>query len=287
MKNISVIVPCYNEKVSVLANTLSRLQSTFSKLKTLKYEIVVVNDGSKYDYSSLASKRIRIINHRKNRGYGASLKTGISNSSYSWIGITDADGTYPVEEFPKLIRYVNSYDVVIGKRNRKGIPLIRRFPKAVLRSFASFLANKPIPDLNSGMRIFKKEIAMKFWHLYPEGFSFTSTLTMGCLTNNIDVKFTPINYFKRKGKSHIKPIKDTIRFFSLVLRLTVYFSPLRFFVPMGLTFGILAILRGIRDIYIQNHFGGLCLVLFFLSIQTFFFGLIADLIIKNNKMKKD
>ena len=145
---------------------------------------------------------------------------------------------------------------------------------------ASFLAGKYIPDLNSGLRVFRKEIALKYWNLFPQRFSFTSTLTMIGLTKGYDVKFVPIPYYKRKGKSYIRPIKDTSKFFKLIFKLALYFNPVRFFMPLSIFFLLLAVLKGVRDFAINGYIGNLALVFFFMSFQIIFFGLIAEIISK-------
>ncbi len=281
---LSIVIPCYNEHPTVLKNTIDEIKEGFSEHKEIKYEIIVVNDGSKgYNYE-LQEDNVRIITHKQNKGYGASLKTGIKNSKYNWIGITDADGTYPNKEFPRLVKLSKDQDMVVGARDKKDLSLIRRIPKWFLIKLSSYLANNKIPDLNSGMRIFKKDLALRFENLYPEGFSFTSTITMAFLTNNLNVKYTRISYNKRKGKSKIHPIKDTVRFFSLVLRLSLYFNPIRFFMPLSSMLILAAIARGIRDFMIQGSLGGLTLILFFMSFQVFFFGLIAEIINKRTSL---
>ncbi|UCD03897.1 MAG: glycosyltransferase family 2 protein [Candidatus Woesearchaeota archaeon] len=281
MKELSVIVPVYNESESV-KKTLEDLKEVLKGVKNLKYEIIVIEDKSTDDSYNVLKKisGIKLLQHKVNRGYGASLKTGMNNSKYDYILITDSDGSYPMKEIPNLLKYIPDYDMVIGNRHKKSVPFLRRFPKWVLRVLASFLSKNKVLDLNSGLRIFKKIIAKEFWKLLPERFSFTSTMTMACFTHNYPVKYVPISYHKRSGSSSIHPIKDTLRFFSLLLRLTMYFNPLRFFIPLALLFGLLGLLRGLRDLILQNSFGGLTLVLFFMAFQIFFFGLIADIINK-------
>lgn len=278
--NLTIIIPTYNEESERLQETINDLLTSIKNSNINKYEIFAINDGSKkkYDYSKI--KGAEIIIHKTNKGYGASIKTGIKKSQYDWIAITDSDGTYLNKELNKLTKYCPDYDQVIGKRDRKGIPFIRRFPKFVLKETASFLAGKYIPDLNSGLRVFKKEIPLKFWNLFPQRFSFTSTMTMICLTKGYDVKFEAIPYHKREGKSSIKPIKDTIRFFKLIFKLALYFNPLRFFMPLAGIFFILALTKGIRDFVLGGYIGNLTLMLFFMSFQLFFFGLIAEIISK-------
>ncbi|WP_338224278.1 glycosyltransferase family 2 protein [Algoriphagus confluentis] len=280
---ISIIVPCYNESMDVLNHTVSVIHETLEK-KGIAFEIIVVNDGSKEtpDKSQIHIP-VQLIHHPVNKGYGASLKTGIKHARYDWIGITDADGTYPNHLFGELIDKAAGMDMVIGARKWADISWSRKIPKRILTSFASFLSGQKIPDLNSGMRIFKKELAVQFWNLLPKGFSFTSTITLGALTNDHEVAFYEINYFKRIGKSSISPINDTIVFFTLVTRLALYFNPKKVFVPMSMVFMVLAILRGIRDYQLVGSLGGLCLILFFFSFQFFFFGLIAEIINKTRR----
>lgn len=279
--DISFIVPCYNELPDSLDKTVSKMNAALGKIKRLQYEILIIDDGSKkYSYSSIESENVKIIVHRHNMGYGASIMTGIHSSKHEWIGIVDADGTYPADYFKDFIEHLNEYDMIVGKRSWKDIPFLRRVPKFILQRVASFIADYEIPDLNSGMRLFKKEIAFKYRKIFPKRFSFTTTLTMICLTNYYKVLFVDIPYYKRIGNSSIHPIKDTIRFFSLVFRLGLYFKPLRFFVPLSLATFLIAILRGLRDVFVSDHIGGLSLVFFLMAFQMFFFGLIAEIINK-------
>lgn len=272
---ISIVLPCYNEKQAVLNNTIATLQKA---LLGNTYEIIVVNDGSKQSYS--VPEGIKLINHPVNRGYGSALKSGIEVAKHEWIGISDSDGTYPNEEFPKLIAKAKHYDMVVGLRDTKNISLLNRFPKFFLRLLARYITNKKVPDLNSGMRIFRKTLCKEFWNIYPEGFSFTSTITVGALSKKYAVLFLPIPYHKREGKSHIHPIKDTLRFFSLLTRMALYFKPLKVFLPLAVLLLAISIARGLRDYLLQGSLGGLSLLLFFMAFQTFFFGLIAEILSK-------
>lgn len=278
---ITFIIPCYNEPPEVLHDTIEKLITSLGRASDLNYDIIVVNDGStKYSYPEYHDKNVKFISHTRKKGYGASIMTGISYAQYNWIGIMDADGTYPVEYFSELIKFTDAGDMIIGKRSWKDIELIKRPPKFILQKLAGFLANRDIQDLNSGMRLFKRNIAEKHARIFPNGFSFTSTLTMICLTHFYDVNYVEIPYSKRIGSSKIRPIKDTFRFFTLVLRLSLYFNPLRFFIPLSFFIGLLAVARGLRDFIVTNAFGGLTLILFFMAFQVFFFGLIAEIINK-------
>lgn len=280
-KEITFIIPCYNEHEDVLTETVQGLKVSLQNTAIDRYEIIIVNDGSdEFNYVPEPEEFIKVLHHPVNRGYGASLKTGIKQAEHEWIAITDADGTYPNESFDELIQFIPKYDMVIGARQWKDISLIRRFPKRILTFFAGFLSGVPIPDLNSGMRVFRKDLAKKFWHLYPDGFSFTSTITMASITNDYKLKFHDIGYSKRIGQSTIHPVKDTLRFFSLVTRLALYFNPKKFFIPLSLVLAILALLRGGRDYVVEGSLGGVTLLLFFMAFQVFFFGLLAEIINK-------
>ncbi len=282
---ISVVIPVYNEERSV-EETIKKAKFFLNKNR-VAYEIIVVNDGSK-DLSREILENIddiKLINHPYNQGYGASLKTGIKASKGKYILITDADGTYTIENIPRLLKYAGKYDMVVGARTGKKvyIPLSRRPAKFILSTLANFLSKKYIPDLNSGFRIFKKELALRFFHLFPSNFSFTTTITLAALTNDYTVKYIKIDYRKRKGKSSIKPIHDFLNFSSLIFRISIYFNPLKIFVPLSFFFLFLGTAR-ILEILIRTNFQerlSLTGMLFFiLGIQTLLLGVIADLIVK-------
>jgi len=277
----SFVIPCRHEAPSAITGAVDALTMAMESIPGVMYEIILINDGdAPEDVPAFLDGRISWIHHDKNRGYGASLMSGIVRSLYGWIGIIDADGTYPAGHFRRFCEFTNEYDMIVGKRNLSDIPVIKRFPKYLLQAVASFIAGETIPDLNSGMRLFKKEIVLKYIKLFPKRYSFTTTLTMICSTNFYKVRLIDIPYYKRVGKSGIRPIKDTTHFFSLVFRLALYFKPLRFFVPLsGLVF-LCAVARGVRDVIADNHFGGLTLVFFFMAFQIFFFGLIAEIVNK-------
>jgi len=289
MKKIktTIIIPVYNEKASI-SKTIFDIRTALENYDS-EYEIICVNDaskdGSEEILAQLAEKNIiKVINHHINKGYGASIKTGICAAKGNWIMITDADGTYPVDKMPLLLSQKDKYNMVVGTRIGKKvkIPFLRKPIKFILNKFSSYLAGQKIPDLNSGLRIFDKEIALNYWNLFPERFSFTSTMTMICTTKGYSTLFIPIDYMERKGKSSIHPIKDTVRFFTLLFKLSLYFNPLKTFIPLSVICLIFSILRGARDIIVtaDQHIGNFAFGLFFLSIQIFFFGLIAEIISK-------
>ena len=277
---VTFIVPCFNELPEVLVQTVTRLRET-ATVAEWSHEIIVVDDASSRNtYDETALGGARLVRHKVNRGYGAALATGLRHAKFPWIGIIDADGTYPAEQFREMLRLTEEHDMIVGARSWDDINWLRRIPKRVLTWLASFLADHRIPDLNSGMRIFHREIYDSHSRIYPDRFSFSSTLTMVGLTSGFEVCFLDINYFTRVGHSTIHPLKDPLRFGYQLLRLSLYFRPLRFFLPLSGLIGVAAVARGLRDLALTNHFGGLTLVLFFMAFQVFFFGLIAEIINK-------
>lgn len=249
---VSIVIPAYNEGPHVAAE-VRRVREAFDELN-VPHEVIVVDDGSSDDTATEADKEAtRVIRAGRNRGYGASLKAGIRAAKYPWVGITDADGTYPAVHFEALLDAARTADMVVGARRgvARSIPLIRRPPKWFLRQLASYLCGRRIPDLNSGMRIIRKSLVRRFEYLLPEGFSFTTTITMASLVGGFDVSYVEIDYLARKGRSKIRP-RHAFDFFVLILRITVFFNPLRLFLPLG---GILA-LGGVAklayDIWIGN-----------------------------------
>jgi len=283
IKNLSFIIPCYNESKNII-KVISELEAALNELN-INNEIIIINDGSEDDtiqkLNMLKIKNIKIINHKFNRGYGASIKTGIKNSKYDWIGIIDADGTYPPKAVKDLLKTRNNCDMIIGSRTSeiKSVPIIRRPAKWFIRKMASYITNTKIPDVNSGFRILKKEIVLKNWNLFPEGFSFTTTLTIINIMEEKVISYVPVDYFKRKGKSKIKPFKDTYNFFMLILRLATFFNPLKVFLPPFFFLMILSIFSLIRDIYNLN-LSDTTVILFLFGVIILMLGLLADLINK-------
>ena len=150
IQRISIIIPVYNEEKAV-KETIDSIKEIMNHIKEYSYEIIAVDDCSKDKSGEILDKiqGIKVLHNKPNRGYGASLKRGIEEARGDWILIIDADGTYPINEIPHLIKYLNGYDMVIGARiiGNTHIPIIRRIPKWFLNKFASFLDKKKIPDL--------------------------------------------------------------------------------------------------------------------------------------------
>jgi glycosyltransferase involved in cell wall biosynthesis len=284
MEGVSVLIPAFNEEKAV--GSVVRNARTHLNRARVRHEILVVDDGSRDQTGVRATKAgARVISMGENRGYGASLKAGMREAKYNLIAMLDADGTYPASELPKLIELVKNADMVVGARVKAGaaIPSLRRFPKWLLGLWANYLADRKIPDLNSGLRVFKKNIAARYEGLFPNGFSFTTTITLALECHGYIVKYHPISYAVRIGTSKIKPIQDTINFFSLVLRVVMYFKPLKIFIPLsgiifmsGIATGAMSWLRG-------EALNGVTLFLLVAGLQIAALGLLADLLVKRGR----
>ena len=279
---VSVVIPAYNE-VKAISPTLEQVQAVMTEAG-MESEIVVVDDGSTDGTPDEVARHpaVRLIRHPYNKGYGAALKTGIRQACHNVIVILDADGTYPCAMIPRLAAEIGPYDMAVGARTGEEvhIPLIRRPAKWALNRLANYLSSQEIPDLNSGMRAFKRDVVMRFFRLLPAGFSFTTSVTLALLTNDYNVVYIPVDYYQRTGRSKIRPIRDTINFFSLVVRVVLSFRPLRVFVPVALVLLSLSMVKVVYDINAYDfHIATSTVVLVTLTFQVIMLGLIADLVV--------
>jgi glycosyltransferase involved in cell wall biosynthesis len=250
--SVSVVVPAYDEGPHVAGQI--RAVAEVMEGSGWRYEIIVVDDGSSDDTGvAAAATGVRVLRNRRNRGYGASLKRGIAAARYPWILIIDADGTYPPTSIPDLLALADESAMVVGARitaHRK-IPLVRRPAKWFLTRLASYLAEQSLPDLNSGLRLLRRELVETYLHLLPSGFSFTTTITLAAACDDHEVSYVPIDYLERKGTSKIRP-GHAFDFLLLVLRIIVFFNPLRVFIPLGLVMALLGLGKFVYDLTLQN-----------------------------------
>lgn len=279
---VSVIIPAYNEENSI-AKVLDGL-----KFLSENCEIIVIDDGSIDNTAEIVKnyQNIKLIRHESNLGYGASLKTGVKCAAGDIIVITDADGTYPNERIPEFIKILRDTDsdMIVGARTGEHvkIPLIRKLPKWFINKLANYLSGTKIPDLNSGFRAMRKEVINKFLRILPDGFSFTTTITLAMLSNHYKVRYIPINYFKRTGKSKISPIKDTVKFIQLTIRTIMYFDPLKVFLPVSLPLIILGAFLIFFQAILYRNISTVSVIVTVTGIQLLAIGMLADLIDKRS-----
>ncbi len=273
---VSIVIPAYNEEGAIKEGVRGVLDVMDDS--GLEYEVIVVDDGSSDGTSEIlqAMNGIVLISIPENRGYGASLKTGIRKSRYDLIVITDADGTYPSDRIPEMVNECRRYDMVVGARvgEHVHIPMIRRPAKWALGKISSYLAGRRIPDLNSGLRVMRKDLVQRFEHLLPPGFSFTTTITLAALCSSSLVKYVPIDYHPRIGESKIKA-RHALDFLILIIRTIVYFNPLKVFIPLGGAFFVLGFTKFIYDVYIGD-FSETALLGFIAAVLIWGVGLLSD-----------
>ena len=210
------------------------------------------------------------------------MKTGIRRSSAPLVVITDADGTYPNERIEELVDEAIDADMVVGARVGDDVQYswVRRIPKYFLARYAVWIARAPIPDMNSGLRVMRREVLERFFNILPDGFSFTTTITVAMLTNRYDVRYVPISYQRRVGRSKIQPIRDTLRFFQLILRTGMYFAPLRVFLPVAVTLGLGFLMSLAYDVFWLGNLTDKTVLLLLFCLNTGMFALLADMLHK-------
>lgn len=289
MTFVSVVIPAHNEEEAI-ADDLFVITKAMAE-SGLEHEIIVVDDGSTDYTADLVRKwpQVKLVCHPTNQGTGAALKTGIRHARGDIVIMTDADGTYPNHDMPRLLSLMDENDMVIGARKREMGTLrwLRTPAKTFIRLLASYLTGVKIPDLNSGLRCFRKEPAQRFFPILPSGHSWVSTITLAFLTNGYKVQYVPIDYYSRKGKSHFHPIRDTYGYLSLVLRTVLYFDPLKFFLPITVLLLLLGAGKTAADIARYNfHIAGSTVMIVLTAIQVGAIGVLADLIVKQNKMRR-
>ncbi|MCK6495940.1 glycosyltransferase family 2 protein [bacterium] len=284
MVDISILVPVYNEG-ETLGETLRQIQEVCQSMH-FQTEVIVIDDGSTDSTSQVAVIAGTILlRHERNRGYGASLKTGLREARGEIIVIIDADLTYPPQRIPELVDHLSNADMAVGARTGRHvhIPWLRRPAKWILQKLANRVAGQKIPDLNSGLRAFRKAPALRYMHLFPDGFSLTTTLTLAFLCDGLRVEFLPIDYARRKGKSKINPVRDTINFLVLIIRVAAYFEPLKVFLPATM-------ISGLISLYLLGYYfwkdGGVsdtgvlaCTV----TLLLFMMGILADLVVRRSR----
>ncbi len=277
MPSLAVVIPAYNEEGAVRA-TVEEVRRVLDA-SPIPYEIVVVNDGSKDRTREEAmASGARVIHFAENVGYGHALKAGINATRSDLVAILDADGTYPAEYLIEMVALAGVADMVVGDRGAAmaNVPFIRKPAKFLLNSLASALANRKINDLNSGLRVFRRPSLERFISLLPDGFSFTTTITLCMLASNLKVTYLPIAYGKRVGHSKIRAA-HFFNFILLVVRLTCYFQPLRVFLPLGAALFAIGVIKGTYDLFLWN-LSQTAVAGFLGAIMIWSLGLLADMI---------
>jgi glycosyltransferase involved in cell wall biosynthesis len=292
MTDVSIVLPesVFNE-LGHLEEEIDRIRKTMDE-SPYSYEMIVVDDGST-DGSAQSLREIegiRLIQFATNRGSGSARRYGTQTASGRIVVWTDVDMTYPNDTIPELLDELEGFDQVVGaRRTEEGtVKLIRTPTKWLIRKLASYLTGVRIPDLNSGFRAFRRDVALPFLHLLPRGFSCVTTLTMAFLSNGYSIKYVPIDYAPRAGSSKFHWWKDTRRYLLQVVRMTLMWEPMRIFGPPAAVLGLVGIAKLIYDLVDKDfRVATNTIVVLGVSFALALVGMIADLMVQLNKRPQD
>jgi glycosyltransferase involved in cell wall biosynthesis len=277
--DLLVVIPAFNEDGGV-GPTIRRLRDALAGSERSS-RILVVDDGSTDDTGEEArAQGVEVLRHPTNLGYGAALKSGIAAGSSEFVGIIDADGTYPPEEMPRLLELAADAqaDMVVGTRDPadKSIPIERRPGKWMIGRLAEYLVQQKIPDVNSGLRVFRRSALLQFLDILPDGFSFTTTITLAMLSTGHHVIHQPVQCSRRVGSSKLRAA-DFTTFVMVVLRTVVLFNPLRVFLPLGTLLFLVGFGKFVYDVTLWN-LSETAVMGFLGAIVVWSVGLLADMI---------
>jgi len=277
---ISIIIPAFNEEQSIDA-VLRGLEEWKNRA-----EIIVVDDASTDHTAEIAARAgVRVIRHRHNKGQGAALKTGIRAAAGDIVVMMDADSDHNAAQISNLLDNLGDNDMVVGARGKGShAPLMRRILKWPLYQVANYLAETKIPDLNSGFRAIRRPVALRFLHILPNGFSFSTTLTLALFKEGYNITHVPITTAPRVGTSTVNPIRDGVNAFMLIVRIIALFDPLKVFLPtsivlflIGLVYWIgSGIFRFVQHVEPAFHIPTGAMIMLVSSVVVFMFGILAD-----------
>jgi glycosyltransferase involved in cell wall biosynthesis len=285
--DVSLVIPAYNEEEAigeVLNTAIDTLHNT-----SYKWEIIVVDDNSTDATPDIIAgfPEVDLVRHPYNMGGGQARSTGIKKASGEIVVIADGDGTYPLQDIPRLVDQLDNCDMVVGARIKEAgtLKFLRIPAKFFIRKLAEFVSGFKIPDLNSGMRAMKREVVLPYLHMLPAGHSWVSTITLAMLNNGHPVKYESIDYYPRKGKSTFHPLRDTGYYLMTIFRTITWFSPLKIFLPLALVLLLGGFAKMISDFIRFNwHIAPSTVILLLGGLQLLVLGLIADMISKRSNL---
>ena len=272
IESVSVVIPAYGEGTSI-GSLVSELRQAGPWR-----EIIVVDDGSSDDTGTRAADAGAIVvRHPYNKGNGASVKTGIRRASGEFVLILDGDGQHRPADAVRVAHKLREYDLVVGARSSATqAGSARRMGNAALNWLASYLTERPIPDLTSGLRAARRQYLLEFIHLLPNGFSTPTTTTLAFIKAGYNVWFEPIEALSRQGESKIRLGADGVQFFVILLKVITIFSPMRVFLPLSAASFAVGSLYALWTIVTQSHVANSSVLLILLSVIIFLVGLVSE-----------
>ena len=271
--DVTIIIPAYNEErgIGEVIKDVNAHCSSFVK------EVIVVDDGSHDNTAGIAREMgARVIRHSHNKGYGASLISGIREADTEFVVTFDADGQHLAKDIVRLWKSVDNNDMVVGHRTGLVPSPFWRMPcKWLLQIVACYLTKRKIPDLNCGLRLMRRKVILKYLHLCPNGFSFSTTITMTMFNRGYNVSYIPIEVKKRVGSSSVSVLTG-LETVILILRITTLFNPLRFFIPMSVLIGLTGFFWGLPIVLTARGVSVGALLAILTALLLFSLGLISD-----------
>ena len=273
---ISIVIPAYNEADSI-ENFLATLRYY---IDSPKFEVIVVNDGSQDNTGDIVKKeqKVCLITHLTNKGYGAALKSGIRKASGKFVLMMDSDGQHKAEDIPKLLQHIDDNQMVVGERKGSANQeWIRKPGKWFLNIVANYLSGIKIPDINSGFRLVEKKCLLEFMHILPNGFSFSTTITLALLHAGYNVRYESIDVQPRNaGKSYVRQSRDGAITLLLITRCISLFNPLKVYIPAAIFILIPSLLYAFYNIILYMSFPKTAVVGVLTGILLVFFGILSD-----------
>jgi glycosyltransferase involved in cell wall biosynthesis len=272
-RSLSIIIPAKDE-MATIGEIVTKARQNFPQA-----EVIVVDDGSTDQTGNLAEMSgAQIVRHPDSLGNGASIKNGARIARGEVLMFMDADGQHDAKEFiPLLEKLADGYDMVIGARDGSSHASVGRlFANGLYNAFASLISGRRIPDLTSGFRVVRADHFKRFLYLLPNGFSYPTTITMAFLRSGYPVGFLPVSAGKRRGKSHIRPVRDGVRFLAIIFKIATLYAPLKVFLPVSGMFFLTGAMHYAYTYFTMGRFTNMSLLVFSASVIVFLIGLISE-----------
>ena len=269
----TIVIPAYNE-----ADQIQGLITTLRQMSEPVREILVVNDGSSDGSVSNLTNSVNVRHHPYNIGSGAAIKTGIRTAKGDILIFMDGDGQHDPADIPRLLEHIDRYDMVVGARKQvHHTPWGRNVMNRIYNWLASYVTGFKVDDLTSGFRAIRADRARELLPLLPNRYSWPTTMTLMMLRSGMSVRYVPIHAKPRlQGRSHIRPLRDGIRFFLIIMKICTLYSPFRIFLPVaGSLFG-LGLINYAHTFFSTGRFTNMSAVLFTSAVIVFMMGLVSE-----------